>query len=62
MSGTQNVGTFKHRFHHYIFIKMVLVLLHYKNYIFDKALLFARLLFGSEIYRQQVQPFARFSE
>jgi hypothetical protein len=54
MTGTQNVGTLKHQFLHYITIKMVLVIFITKIIL----LCFAPLLFGGDIYRQQATTFS----
>jgi hypothetical protein len=54
MTGTQHVGTLKHQFIHYITIKTVLIIFHYQNNI----LVFAPLLFGSDIYRQEATTFS----
>jgi hypothetical protein len=54
MAGAQHVGTLKHKFLHYITIKMVLVIYHYQNNI----LVFCTLFFGSDKYRQQATAFS----
>jgi hypothetical protein len=53
MTVTQHVGILKHQFLHYVTIKMMLVIFHYQNNI----LVFAPLLFGSNLYRQQATTF-----
>jgi hypothetical protein len=58
MTGTQHVGTFRHKFLHYITINMVLACSFLAIFFLADFLFFATLLFGSNIYKQQVTTFS----